>query len=190
MNDKELRNKVKTMVENCSFIVKRDILVEELAELLEVINSPRLYINKWSNDKIIEEFSDVYLMTWQMCLYLGEEDIESFIDNYEDVYNLQYKRVEMTFLQKAMHCIWVVSKMRRDSYTNKNTKNYTEFRAAIFLLADHLHTNMNNLHSTKCDETIDKIHNVIAYKVDRQLARIKEEKEVKENASYIVEESK
>lgn len=188
--DKALTNKVKTMVESCSFLIKRDILVEELAELLEVINSPRLYINKWSNEKVIEEFADVYLMTWQMCMYLGEESIEDFIDNYDDIHNLQYKRVEMTFLQKAMHVIWVVSKMRRESYTNKNTKNYTEFRAAIFLLADHLYTNMNNLHSTMSDETVDKIFEVINFKADRQLERIKEEKEAKENASYITEESK
>lgn len=187
--DKALTNKVKTMVESCSFLIKRDILVEELAELLEVINSPRLYINKWSNDKVIEEFADVYLMTWQMCMYLGEEDIESFIDNYDDIHNLQYKRVELSFLQKAMHCIWVVSKMRRESYTNKNTKNYTEFRAAIFLLADHLQTNMNNLHSTKSDETVDKIFDVIKFKVDRQLARIKEEKEEKCNGSNSAETS-
>ena len=176
MNDKELTNKVKTMVENCSFLVKRDILVEELAELLEVVNSPRLYISKWSNEKILEEFADVYLMTWQICLYLGEEDIEEYISNYDDIFNLQYKRVEWTFLQKSMHLIWVVSKMRRESYSNKNTKNYTEFRAAIFLLADHLQTNMNNLHSTMSDEVIDKIRGIIEYKVERQLKRIEEEK--------------
>lgn len=176
MNDMELTNKVKVMVENCSFLIKRDILVEELAELLEVVNSPRLYISKWSSEKILEEFADVYLMTWQMCLYLGEENIEQFVANYENVSQFQYKRVEMTFLQKAMHCIWVVSKMRRESYTNKNVKNYTDFRAAIFLLADHLQTNINNLHSTKSNDVIAEIHKIIEYKVERQLKRIEEEK--------------
>jgi len=188
--DKELTNKVKTMVENCSFLVKRDILVEELAELVEVINSPRLYINKWSNDKVLEEFTDVYLMTWQMCMYLGDDSIEEYISNYDDIHNLQYKRVEMTFLQKAMHVIWTISKLKRDTFEKRGSLNYTEFRASIFLLADHLNTNMNNLRSTKADEVIAKIHDILVYKVDRQLARIEEEKEVKENASYIVEESK
>ena len=197
MNDLELTNKIKEMVANCSFLVKRDILVEELAELLEVINSPRLYISKWSNEKVLEEFADVYLCTWQMCLYLGEDNIEQYVSNYENINDYQYKRVEWTFLQKATHAIWTVSKMRRESYSNKNVKNYTEFRAAIFLLADHLQTNMNNLKSTQCNEVIAEIRKIIEYKVERQLERIAAEKKdicefCKEeaNGSYIVEESK
>lgn len=197
MNDIQLTNKIKEMVANCSFLVKRDILVEELAELLEVINSPRLYISKWSNEKVLEEFADVYLCTWQMVMYLGEDNIEQYVSNYENINEYQYKRVEWTFLQKATHAIWTVSKMRRESYSNKNVKNYTEFRASIFLLADHLQTNMNNLHSTQCDEVIAEIRKIIEYKVERQLERIAAEKKdicefckEEENGSYIIEESK
>lgn len=172
MDDKELLEKVKYLTQHCAFPVKRDILVEELAELLEVTNSPRLCISKWSSEKILEEFADVYLMLWQMVIYLGEDDIEDYITNYEHFGEMKYEIVSMTFLQKAMHAIWTISKMRRDPNI---PKNFVEFRGVIYLLCDHIQTNMVNLRLQKANDIIAKIRDIIVYKVERQMKRIEEE---------------
>lgn len=172
MDDKELLEKVKYLTQHCAFPVKRDILVEELSELLEVTNSPRLYISKWSSEKVLEEFADVYLMLWQMAIYLGEDDIEDYISNYEHFSEMKYDTVSMTFLQKAMHAIWTISKMRRDPDI---PKNFVEFRGVIYLLCDHIQTNITNLRLQKADDVLAKIRENIVYKVERQMKRVEEE---------------
>lgn len=184
MDDKELQAKVIYLTRNCSFLVKRDILVEELAELLKETNSPRLHINKWSNDKILEEFSDVYLMLWQMCVYLGEDNIENYLQNFEKTENLEFNRVEMTFLEKAMDTIWVTSKLRRQENVISNSEI---FRECIFLLADHMQMNIRTLKETKSIDIINKIREIVISKVKRQEIRVMQEAA---NGSYIVEESK
>lgn len=172
MDDKELLEKVKYLTQNCAFPVKRDIFVEELAELLEVTNSPRLCITKWSSEKVLEEFADVYLMLWQMVIYLGEDDIEDYICNYEHFGEMKYEIVSMTFLQKAMHAIWTISKMRRDPNI---PKNFVEFRGVIYLLCDHIQANMVNLRLQKANDILTKIREIVVYKVERQMKRIEEE---------------
>lgn len=172
MDDKELLEKVKYLTKNCAFPVKRDILVEELAELLEVTNSPRLYISKWSSEKVLEEFADVYLMVWQMVIYLGDDTIEDYICNYKFSDEIKYDTASMTFLQKAMHAIWTISKMRRDPNI---PKNFVEFRGVVYLLCDHVQTNMTNLKLQKANDIIAKIREVVIYKVERQMKRIEEE---------------
>lgn len=172
MDDKELLEKVKYLTQYCAFPVKRDILVEELAELLEVTNSPRLYISKWSSEKVLEEFADVYLMLWQMVIYLGEDNIEEYIFNYEHFGEMKYEIASMTFLQKAMHAIWTISKMRRDPDI---PKNFMEFRGIIYLLCDHIQTNMENLRLQQANDILAKIREIIIYKVERQTKRIEEE---------------
>lgn len=173
MDDKELLEKVRYLTKNCAFPVKRDILVEELSELLEVTNSTRLYISKWSSEKVLEEFADVYLMLWQMVIYLGEDSIEDYICNYEHFGEMKYEIASMTFLQKAMHAIWTISKMKRDPNI---PKNFVEFRGVIYLLCDHIQTNMENLRLQKANEILAKIRENIEYKVERQTKRIEEEK--------------
>lgn len=173
MDDKELLTKVKYLTQHCAFPVKRDILVEELAELLEVTNSPRLYISKWSSEKVLEEFADVYLMLWQMVIYLGEDNIEDYISNYEHFGEMKYDTVSMTFLQKAMHAIWTISKMRRDPNI---PKNFVEFRGIIYLLCDHIQTNMTNLNLQQANDVLAKIREIVVYKVERQMKRIEEER--------------
>lgn len=196
MDDKELLAKVKYLTQNCAFPVKRDILakmkyltqnyafpvkrdilVEELAELLEVTNSPNLYISKWSSDKIIEEFADVYLMLWQMCIYLGDDTVESYIFNYEHseeghAFLATYNEETMTFLQKAMNAIWIVSKMRRDPNI---PQNFVSFRGVIYLLSEHVQENLDHLKLTKANDVLTKIRNNVIYKVERQMKRIEEE---------------
>lgn len=172
MDDKELLAKVKYLTQHCAFPVKRDILVEELAELLEVTNSPRLYISKWSSEKILEEFADVYLMLWQMVIYLGEDNIEDYISNYEHFGEMAYDVSSMTFLQKAMHAIWTISKIRRDPNI---PKNFMEFRGIIYLLCEHVQTNMTNLKLQQANDIIAKIKEIVVYKVERQMRRIEEE---------------
>lgn len=172
MDDKELLAKVKYLTQRCAFPVKRDILVEELAELLEVTNSPRLYISKWSSEKVLEEFADVYLMLWQMVIYLGDDTIEDYICNYKFSDEIKYDTASMTFLQKAMHAIWTISKMRRDPNI---PKNFMEFRGVIYLLCDHVQTNMTNLRLQKANDIIAKIREIVIYKVERQMKRIEEE---------------
>lgn len=172
MDDKELLAKVKYLTQHCAFPVKRDILVEELAELLEVTNSPRLYISKWSSEKVLEEFADVYLMLWQMVIYLGDDTIEDYIYNFDITANDYSNIKEMTFLQKAMHAIWTISKMRRDPNI---PKNFMEFRGIIYLLCDHIQTNMENLRLQKANDIIAKIREIVVYKVERQIKRIEEE---------------
>lgn len=172
MDDMELLEKVKYLTKNCAFPVKRDILVEELAELLEATNSPRLCISKFSSEKVLEEFSDVYLMLWQMVIYLGEDDVEDYICNYEHFGEMKYEIVSMTFLQKAMHAIWTISKMRRDPNI---PKNFVEFRGVIYLLCDHIQTNMENLRLQKANDVLAKIREIVVYKVERQIKRIEEE---------------
>lgn len=172
MDDKELLEKVKYLTQHCAFPVKRDILVEELAELLEVTNSPRLYISKWSSEKVLEEFADVYLMLWQMVIYLGEDDIEDYISNYEHFGEMAYDVSSMTFLQKAMHAIWTISKMRRDPNI---PKNFMEFRGIIYLLCDHVQTNIVNLNLQKANDILAKIRDIVVYKVERQMKRVEEE---------------
>jgi hypothetical protein len=173
MDDKDLLEKVKYLTQHCAFPVKRDILVEELSELLEVTNSPRLCISKWSSEKVLEEFADVYLMLWQMVIYLGEDDIEDYICNYEHFGEMKYEIVSMTFLQKAMHAIWTISKMRRDPNI---PKNFVEFRGVIYLLCDHVQTNLVNLRLQKANDILAKIREIVVYKVERQMKRIEEEK--------------
>lgn len=173
MDDKELLEKVKYLTQHCAFPIKRDILVEELAELLEVTNSPRLYISKWSSEKVLEEFADVYLMLWQMVIYLGEDSIEDYICNYEHFGEMAYDVSSMTFLQKAMHAIWTISKMRRDPNI---PKNFVEFRGVIYLLCDHVQTNMVNLRLQKANDILAKIREIVVYKVERQMKRIEEER--------------
>lgn len=173
MDDKELLAKVKYLTQHCTFPIKRDILVEELAELLEVTNSPRLYISKWSSEKVLEEFADVYLMLWQMVIYLGEDNIEDYICNYKFSDEMKYDTVSMTFLQKAMHAIWTISKMRRDPNI---PKNFVEFRGIIYLLCDHMQTNMTNLRLQKANDVIAKIREIVVYKIERQMKRIEEER--------------
>ena len=172
MDDKELLAKVKYLTQHCAFPVKRDILVEELAELLEVTNSPRLYISKWSSEKALEEFADVYLMLWQMVIYLGDDTIEDYICNYKISGEVKYDTVSMTFLQKSMHAIWTISKMRRDPNI---PKNFMEFRSIIYLLCDHVQTNMTNLRLQKANDILAKIREIVVYKVERQTKRIVEE---------------
>lgn len=172
MDDKELLEKVRCLTKNCAFPVKRDILVEELSELLEVTNSTSLYISKWSSEKVLEEFADVYLMLWQIVIYLGEDSIEDYIFNYEHFGEMKYEITSMTFLQKAMHAIWTISKMRR--YPNI-PKNSMEFRGIIYLLCDHVQTNMENLRLQKVNDVLAKIREIIVYKVERQIKRIEEE---------------
>lgn len=169
MDDKELLEKVKYLTKHCAFPVKRDILVEELAELLEVTNSPRLYISKRSSEKVLEEFADVYLMLWQMVIYLGEDEIEDYICNYEHFGEMKYEIASMTFLQKAMHAIWTISKMRRDPNI---PKNFVEFRGVIYLLCEHIRTNIENLVIQKADDVLKKIREIVEYKVERQMKRI------------------
>lgn len=173
MDDKELTEKIKYLTKNCAFPVKRDILVEELSELLEVTNSSRLYVSKWSSEKILEEFSDVYLMLWQMCIYLGDDTIEDYIYNFDMSANNFNETKEMTFLQKAMHTIWVISKMRRDPNI---PQNFVAFRGVIWLLCDHVQLNMDNLKRQQANEVIAKIREIIIFKVERQIKRIEEEK--------------
>lgn len=172
MDDKELLEKVKYLTKHCAFPVKRDILVEELAELLEVTNSPRLYISKWSSEKVLEEFSDVYLMLWQMVIYLGDDTIEDYIYNFDITANDYSNIKEMTFLQKAMHAIWTISKMRRDPNI---PQNFVAFRGIIWILCNHIQDNIDNLKSTKANDIIAKIRDIIVYKVERQMKRIEEE---------------
>lgn len=172
MDDKELLKKVKYLTKNCAFPVKRDILVEELAELLEVTNSPRLYISKWSSEKVLEEFADVYLMLWQMVIYLGDDTIEDYICNYKFSDEMKYDTVSMTFLQKAMHAIWTISKMRRDPNI---PQNFVAFRGIIWILCDHMQDNIDNLKSTKANDILAKIREIVVYKVERQIKRIEDE---------------
>lgn len=186
MDDKELLEKVKYLTKNCAFPVKRDILVEELAELLEVTNSPRLYISKWSSEKVLEEFADVYLMLWQMVIYLGDDTIEDYIYNFDITANDYSNIKEMTFLQKAMHAIWTISKMRRDPNI---PKNFMEFRGIIWILCNHIQDNIDNLKSTKANDILAKIREIIIYKVERQTKRIEEEMEAFKNGSNSTETS-
>lgn len=172
MDDKELLEKVKYLTKNCAFPVKRDILVEELSELLEVTNSTRLYISKRSSEKVLEEFADVYLMLWQMVIYLGEDEIEDYVCNYEYFGEMKYEIASMTFLQKAMHAIWTISKMKRDPNI---PKNFMEFRGIIYLLCDHVQNNMENLRLQKANDILAKIREIVIYKVERQMKRIEEE---------------
>ena len=172
MDDKELLVKVKYLTQHCAFPVKRDILVEELAELLEVTNSPRLYISKWSSEKILEEFADVYLMLWQMVIYLGDDTIEDYIYNFDITANDYSNIKEMTFLQKAMHAIWTISKMRRDPNI---PQNFVAFRGIIWILCNHIQDNIDNLKSTKSNDILAKIREIVEYKVERQIKRIEEE---------------
>lgn len=172
MDDKELLEKVKYLTKNCAFPVKRDILVEELSELLEVTNSTRLYISKRSSEKVLEEFADVYLMLWQMVIYLGEDEIEDYVCNYEHFGEMKYEIASMTFLQKAMHAIWTISKMKRDPNI---PKNFMEFRGIIYLLCDHVQNNMENLRLQKANDILAKIREIVIYKVERQMKRIEEE---------------
>lgn len=181
MDDKELQAKVKWLTQNCSFLVKRDILVEELAELLNETNSPRLHINKWSNDKIIEEFSDVYLMLWQICIYLGEDTIEDYIVNYEDKESMVFSKESMTFLQKATQAIWLISKIRREQDV---VKNFYEFRAVIYLLVDHIYDNLIDLNNTKSNNILKKIRETVIAKVLRQEKRIESEKAIETYATH------
>ena len=171
MDDKELLAKVKYLAQPCAFPVLR--LVEELSELLEVTNSPRLYISKWSSEKVLEEFADVYLMLWQMVIYLGDDTIEDYISNYEHFGEMKYDTISMTFLQKAMHAIRTLSKMRRDPNI---PKNFVEFRGIIYLLCDHIQTNMTNLNLQQANDVLAKIREIVVYKVERQMKRIEEEK--------------
>lgn len=173
MDDKELLAKVKYLTKNCAFPVKRDILVEELAELLEVTNSPRLYISKWSSEKVLEEFADVYLMLWQMVIYLGDDTIEDYIYNFDITANNYGNIKEMTFLQKAMHAIWTISKMRRDPNI---PQNFVAFRGIIWILCNHMQDNIDNLKSTKANDILAKIREIVVYKVERQIKRIEEER--------------
>lgn len=179
MDDRELLEKVRYLTKNCAFPVKRDILVEELAELLEVTNSSRLYISKWSSEKILEEFADVYLMLWQMVIYLGADEISDYIYDYEHSGEMKYAIVSMTFLQKAMHTIWTISKMRRDPNI---PQNFIDFRCVIYLLCDHIQTNMTNLKLQKANNILAKIREIIIFKVERQIKRIEEEKNGSDSA--------
>lgn len=186
MNDKELLTKVKYLTQHCAFPVKRDILVEELAELLEVTNSPRLYISKWSSEKVLEEFADVYLMLWQMVIYLGDDTIEDYIYNFDITANDYSNIKEMTFLQKAMHAIWTISKMRRDPNI---PQNFVTFRGIIWILCNHIQDNIDNLKSTKANDILAKIREIVIYKVERQTKRIEEEMEAIKNGSNSAETS-
>lgn len=169
---RELIDKIKWLSANSKYLVKRDILVEELAELLEVLNSPRLFISKWTAETVIEEFADVYCILSQIVVYLGENTIEDYIDNYEDKDAMKASVEEMTFLQKATHTIWVVSKIRREENV---IQNFKEFRAVVYLLAEALETNLMRLREQKMNDVLDKIYDIIEFKVNRQVHRQEEE---------------
>lgn len=167
MND-EIKAKVKRLTQSCEFGIKRDVLCEELAELMEVNNRQQLTLNKWIGDKLIEEFADSYLMISQVCVYLGEESLEDYVDNYEKADELDYTVTTWSFIQKASHLIWTVSKMRREPDI---IKNYTEFRASVYLVAKLFDEQLGNLRVLKADEILEKLKEVMIFKLNRQIAR-------------------
>jgi hypothetical protein len=63
--------------------------------------------------------------------------------------------------------------MRRDPNI---PKNFMEFRGVIYLLCDHVQTNMTNLRLQKANDILAKIREIVIYKVERQMKRIEEEK--------------
>ena len=164
----EIIKKLARLTKSCEFGIKRDVLVEELAELMEVNNRQQLSLNKWTNDKVLEEFSDAYLMVSQVCVYLGEESLESYVDNYENAGAMFESDREMSFIQKATHLIWTVSKMRREPDI---IKNYNEFRASVYLIAKLFDDNLSNLRCLKATEVLDKIEQIMIFKLDRQIKR-------------------
>lgn len=168
----ELVQKIKWLSANSKYLIKRDILVEELAELLEATNSPRLYISKWTNESIIEEFADVYTMLSQIVVYLGENTVADYIENYEDKESMVASVETMSFLQKATHTIWVVSKIRREQDV---INNFKEFRAVVYLLCEALESQLEHLRDIKQDDILDKIYDMIEFKVNRQVKRQEEE---------------
>jgi NTP pyrophosphatase (non-canonical NTP hydrolase) len=159
---------VKRLTKSCEFGIKRDVLVEELAELLEVNNRVHLYLSKWSQPNLIEEFADVFLMVSQVCVYLGEESLGDYVYNYEKKSQMIEKKSELTFLQKAMHLIWTVSKMRRDPDV---IKNYEDFRASVWLVADAIDIELTRLHETQANEVLKVLYSVMEYKLRRQIRR-------------------
>lgn len=159
---------VKRLTKSCEFGIKRDVLVEELAELIEVNNRPHLHLSKWSQPKLIEEFADVFLMVSQVCVYLGEESLGEYVENYEKKNQMIEMKDELTFLQKAMHLIWCVSKMRRDPDI---IKNYEDFRASVWLVAEVLDKERAGLHETQADEVLKELYSVMEYKLKRQIKR-------------------
>ena len=167
MND-EIIKKVARLTKSCEFGIKRDVLVEELAELMEVNNRQQLSLNKWTNDKVLEEFSDAYLMVSQVCVYFGEESLEAYVDNYDNAGAMFESDREMSFIQKATHLIWTVSKMRREPDI---IKNYNEFRASVYLIAKLFDDNMSNLRCLKATEVLNKIEQIMIFKLDRQIKR-------------------
>ena len=168
----ELVQKIKWLSANSKYLIKRDILVEELAELLEATNSPRLYISKWTNDTIIEEFSDVYTMLSQIVVYLGENTVADYIEHYEDKESMVASVETMSFMQKATHTIWVVSKIRREQDV---IQNFKEFRAVVYLLCEALESQLEHLREIKQNDVLDKIYDMIEFKVNRQVKRQEEE---------------
>lgn len=168
----ELVQKIKWLSANSKYLIKRDILVEELAELLEVLNSPRLFVSKWTSDAVVEEFADVYCILSQIVVYLGENTIEDYIENYEDKDAMTASVEGMTFLQKATHAIWIISKIRREQDV---IQNFKEFRAVVYLLAEALESNLIRLREQKMDCVLDKIYDIIEFKVNRQVKRQEEE---------------
>lgn len=167
MNE-EIKEKVKRLTKSCEFGIKRDVLVEELSELMEFNNRQQLSLNKWTNDKVLEEFADAYLMVSQVCVYLGEDSLESYVDNYENKESMSESDRAMSFIQKATHLIWTVSKMRREPDI---IKNYTEFRASVYLIAKLFDDNLSNLRCLKATEILDKIEEIMIFKLDRQIKR-------------------
>lgn len=168
----EIIQKIKWLVSNSKYLIKRDILVEELSELLESTNSPRLYISKWTNDTVIEEFADVYTIVSQIVVYLGENTIPDYIEHYEDKASMVSSVETMSFLQKATHTIWVVSKIRREQDV---IQNFKEFRAVIYLLCEALESQLEHLRDIKQNDILDKIYKMIEYKVNRQVKRQEDE---------------
>lgn len=164
----EIIKKVARLTKSCEFSIKRDVLVEELAELMEVNNRQQLSLNKWTNDKVLEEFSDAYLMVSQVCVYLGEDSLEAYVDNYENKETMSESDRAMSFIQKATHLIWTVSKMRREPDI---IKNYNEFRASVYLIAKLFDDNLSNLRCLKATEILNKIEEIMIFKLDRQIKR-------------------
>lgn len=185
MNE-EIKGKVKRLTQSCEFGIKRDVLCEELAELMEVNNRQQLTLNKWISDKLIEEFADSYLMISQVCVYLGEDSLESYVDNYEKVGEIEYTSMTWSFIQKVSHLIWTVSKMRREPDI---IKNYTEFRASVYLLAKLFDDQIGNLRCLKADEILKKLEEVMIFKLNRQIARQEGIKEEVNNGSNSTETS-
>lgn len=167
MNE-EIKEKVKRLTQSCEFGIKRDVLCEELAELMEVNNRQQLTLNKWVSDKLIEEFADSYLMISQVCVYLGEESLEDYVDNYEKADEMDYTVSSWSFIQKASHLIWTVSKMRREPDI---IKNYTEFRASVYLVAKLFDDQIGNLMVLKADEVLKKLEEIMIFKLIRQIER-------------------